>query len=152
VTAGPEITTLRLPGSGWLLQWRGDGFWRDLSAGQHQAEGDGAHVPDPDEWVRWTGDPQPQGHGGEWRGVTTWWLLHGELPGATTPTVELTDGTHPPVLLLGRLWACEWHAVAQPVTVRVEGERFELPFAEPHYRRPEPPEDQGHEPRGWFRP
>ncbi|MEU4221131.1 hypothetical protein [Actinoplanes sp. NPDC026623] len=70
-----------------------------------------------------------------WGGVTAWWLVYGELPGSTAPSVVLADGTRPSVLLLGRLWACEWHTVAQPATVCVDGERFDLPFREPFYRR-----------------
>lgn len=133
-SAAGDITTLRLPGSGWLLQWRSDGFWRELHESQHHAELDGSHVPAEDEWARWTGLTQPHARGGEWGGVATWWLVYGELPGSTAPSVVLADGTRPPVLLSGRLWACEWHAAAQPATVCVEGERFDLPFHEPFYR------------------
>lgn len=147
-----DITTLRLPGSGWLLQWRGDGSWRHLDELQHQAEVEGSHRPDDDEWVRWSGAARPQARGGDWGGVATWWLIYGELPGHATPVVELADGTRPPVLRLERVWACEWHAVAQLATVHVEGERSELPFAEPFYRRKRPedaPAPQADGP-GWF--
>jgi hypothetical protein len=137
-SAAKDITTLRLPGIGWLLQWRRDGFWRELNEIQHQSEFDGSHVPERDEWVRWSGLLQPQARGGEWGGVATWWLIYGELPGSMTPSVVLADGTRPPVLLLGRLWACEWRAVAQMATVHVEGERFDLPFFEPFYLRQDP--------------
>lgn len=130
-----DITTLRLPGIGWLLQWRSDGFWRDLNDAQHHDELSGSHVPAEDDWVRWSGFAQPQGRGGEWGGVATWWLIYGELPGGATPSVVLADGTSPPVLRLGRVWACEWRTAAQPATVRVRGEQFELAFAEPQYRR-----------------
>jgi hypothetical protein len=133
--AARDITTLRLAGSGWLLQWRSDGFWRELSDAQHRDELDGSHIPAEDEWARWSGLTPPQGRGGEWDGVETWWLLYGELPGTATPSVVLANGTRPPVLRLGRLWACEWHAPAQPVTVRVAGEQYDLPFTEPQYRR-----------------
>ncbi|GID58096.1 hypothetical protein Aco03nite_065000 [Actinoplanes couchii] len=146
---------LRLPGVDWWLQWRGDGFWRELSDLQHRDELNGVHTPDDDEWVRWSGLPQPQARGGAWSGTPTWWLVYGELPGSVAPTVELADGTRPPVLVLGRVWACEWRTHAQPGTVRVEGEQFELPFAEPFYRRPPSPTTgpgrQGQEPHGWFR-
>ena len=59
-----EIETRKLPGFGWILQWRGDGFWRDLDYAQH--EGPSAE----DEWVRWTGTARPQARGGDWGGVT----------------------------------------------------------------------------------
>ena len=80
----------------------------------------------------------PPGRGGDWGGVATWWSLFGELPGHVTPTVVLADGVRPPVLRLARLWACEWHAVAQAATVQVAGERFDIPFTEPFYRRQHP--------------
>jgi hypothetical protein len=54
-----EIATLRLPGVGYLLQWRSDGFWRELGDDQYRAETDGALVPAEDEWVAWTGFTQP---------------------------------------------------------------------------------------------
>ena len=131
-----DIATLRLPGIGHLLQWRSDGSWRELSDLQHHDELDGSHVPAEDEWARWSGLTHPQGRGGDWGGVVTWWLLFGEVPGSATPSVTLADGTRPPVLRLGRLWACEWRSVAQPATVRhAGGERFDVPFTEPFYRR-----------------
>lgn len=133
--AAGDIATLRLPGIGWLLQWRGDGFWRELNDAQHHDELAGSFMPSEDEWVRWTGRSRPQARGGAWGGVATWWLVYGELPGEATPSVGLADGTCPPVLRLGRVWACEWRSVAQPVTVSVASERFDFAFAEPQYRR-----------------
>jgi hypothetical protein len=133
--AARDIASLRLPGIGWLLQWRTDGFWRDLNDAQHHDELGGSHVPPDDDWVRWSGLAQPQARGGEWGGVETWWLLYGELPGSATPTVVLADGTRPPVLVLEQVWACEWRAVAQPVSVRVGAEEFDFALAEPQYRR-----------------
>lgn len=120
--------TLRMPGSGWLLQWRSDGFWRELHDAQHHDELNGIHVPFEDEWARWTGFALPHVRGGSRRGVVTWWFSYGELPGSAAPSVVLADGTRPPVLLLGRVWACEWRAVAQPGTVLVEGKPFDLPL------------------------
>ncbi|MGK5683103.1 hypothetical protein [Actinoplanes sp. URMC 104] len=153
-SAARDVATLRLPGIGWLLQWRSDGFWRDLSDAQDQDERAGVHTPAEDDWVRWSGHAAPHARGGAWGGTTTWWLVYGELPGSTAPTVELADGTRPPVLQVGRVWACEWHAAAQPVSVHVENERFDLPFIEPSYRRSmgavSESESQGRAARGWF--
>lgn len=132
-----RVDTLRLPGIGRLLQWRADGHWRELNDMQHEAEKDGSHIPGEDDWVRWSGAAQPQARGGEWGGGATWWLVYGELPTGATPEVELADGTRPPVPRVGRLWAAEWHSVAQPATVHVGAQRFDLPFFEPHYRRRE---------------
>ena len=125
MTGGPDaldITTLRLPGCGWVFQWRGDGFWRELSDLQHQDELNGVHMADEEEWVGWSGLPQPQARGGAWDGIPAWWLVYGELPAGTAPTVDVTDGTRPPVLVLGRVWACEWHA-PRPAGDREGGRR-----------------------------
>lgn len=135
-----EIATLHLPGIGHLLQWRSDGFWRELSDDQYRDEADGVFVPAEDEWVAWSGFTQPQARGGQWGGVSTWWLVYGELPrtraaGAVIASVVLEDGTRPPIHVLGNVWGCEWRAVAQPVTVRVAEQEFILPFLEPMYRR-----------------
>ena len=63
------------------------------------------------------------------------WLLYGELPDDAAANVVLADGSQPPVLSLGQLWACEWESTAQPATVHVAGNWFDIPFTEPHYRR-----------------
>ena len=123
-----RLLELELPGAGWWLQWRRDGFWRELNAAQHRDELDGLHVAGADDWVAWSGFVQPQARVGERDGGSTWWLLYGEMPDAATPTVVLDDGTRPPVHVLGRVWACEWRAAAQPVTVHVASQKFTLPF------------------------
>ena len=132
---GETVETLRLPGIGWLLQWRSDGCWRELSDAQNRAERDGAHAPASDEWARWSGSAQPQARGGGWDGTRVWWLLYGELPDDAAANVVLADGAQPPVLSLGQLWACEWESAAQAATVHVAGNKFDIPFTEPHYRR-----------------
>ena len=132
---GEHIQTLTLPGSGWFLQWRSDGFWRELNSAQHRAELDGAHVPAEDDWVRWSGTYHQQAKGGGWDGVPTWWLLYGELPANGTPSVVLDDGQRPAVLLVGKVWASEWLSAPQPATLHLDGRQFIFPFAEPHYRR-----------------
>ncbi|MFF5085398.1 hypothetical protein ACFY36_50875 [Actinoplanes sp. NPDC000266] len=133
----PQISTLPLPGIGRLLQWRSDGFWRELSETERG---------DEDDWAVWTGTAQPHARGGDWDGAA-WWMVYGELPGEEAPDVVLTDGSRPPVRVLGRVWACEWHAVAQPVTVRLPGQQFVLPFTEPAYRRHGRDTEPG---PGWF--
>jgi hypothetical protein len=136
ISPGETVETLRMPGIGWLLQWRSDGFWRELSDAQNRAERDGVHVPAEDEWACWSASTSPRGRGGGWDGSAVWWLLYGELPDdATLAGVVLADGSRPPVLRLGKMWACEWESVAQPATVCVAGDRFDVPFTEPHYRR-----------------
>ncbi|XVU29042.1 hypothetical protein ACQPZJ_18850 [Actinoplanes sp. CA-054009] len=129
----PQVSTLRLPGIGHLLQWRSDGFWRELNDLQHRDEAAGVFVPGEDDWAAWTGSPEPHGRGGDWDGAA-WWMLYGELPGEAPPEVVLESGPRPPVQVLGRLWACEWRAVAQPVTVHFPGRQFLLPFTKPAYR------------------
>jgi len=64
-------------------------------------------------------------------------------------SVVLEDQTRPPVHVLGNVWACEWLAVAQPVTVRVAEQEFVLPFLEPMYRRPGA--GTSAQDAGWFR-
>jgi hypothetical protein len=126
-----NVETLVLPASGWLLQWRGDGFWRELSPAL-----EGLHRPSVDGWVRWSGTYHRQARGGgRWDGVATWWLLYGELPEHATPSVVLADGQRPVVLRVGRVWACEWVTEAQPATLQLGGEQVTFPFTEPHYRR-----------------
>lgn len=130
------VTDLRLPGVGRVLQWRADGFWRELNDAQHRDEREGLFVPAGDEWVRWTGLHQPQAGGGGWDGTAAWWCVYGELPHGVRPEVVLAGRNRPEVLTVGRIWACEWFSPAQPATVRVGAGEFELPFAEPRYRRP----------------
>ena len=133
--ADRHVESLRLPGTGRLLQWRDDGFWRDLNDAQHRDELSGAHVPADDEWVPWRGVRRPQAWGGDWGGAPAWWMVYGELPGDAVPSVVLADGTCPPVVRVGQVWACEWRSAAQAASVRVDGERFAFAFSEPPYRR-----------------
>ncbi|GAA3344763.1 hypothetical protein GCM10020358_49300 [Amorphoplanes nipponensis] len=133
---GAEVQTLVLSASGWLLQWRSDGRWRELSDAQHESEVDGSQQPLEDEWVRWSGTFDRQAKGGaRWDGVATWWLLYGELPEDSTPIVVLADGQRPAVLQVGKVWACEWVSIAQPATLHLAGEQITFPFTEPFYRR-----------------
>lgn len=132
---GEEVRTLELPGSGWLLQWRGDGCWRELTSAQYRDERAGSHVPVDDEWVRWTGTYHQQARGGGWDGTPAWWVLYGELPGDEAPSVVLADGHRPAVRVVGKVWAAEWRSVAQPATLHLAGVRYDFPFAEPRYRR-----------------
>ncbi|MEV4349143.1 hypothetical protein AB0J83_32195 [Actinoplanes sp. NPDC049596] len=145
-----HVSEIELPGTGWWLQWRRDGSWRDLNDAQHRDEAAGLYAPADDDWAAWTGDPQPRARGGDWDGAPTWWLAYGELPAdGEVVTVVLDDGTHPAVHVLGRVWACEWRAAAQPAIVHVADQTFVLPFTEPMYRRWL---DEGPADDGWFRP
>ncbi len=148
ISGEPQVRTLLLPGIGYLLQWRSDGFWREVNDVQHRDEAAGVFVPGEHEWTAWTGFARPHARGGEWDGVAAWWMVYGELPGEQAPDVVLTAGTRPPVQVLGRVWACEWHAVAQPATVHLQGQQFVLPFAEPAYRGHGSDTVRG---PGWFR-
>ncbi|MEU4161698.1 hypothetical protein [Actinoplanes sp. NPDC026670] len=131
---GGHVQTLHLPGSGWILQWRSDGFWRDLNSAQHRAELDGSHVPAEDEWVRWSGTYHQQARGGGRDTMPAWWLLYGELPGGTVPSVVLDDGRRPAVLTVGKVWASEWLSVPQTATLHLDGGQFLFPFTEPPSR------------------
>ena len=129
------VETLDLPHSTWLLQWRSDRHWRALDQAQHQDEVAGLHEPLADEWAPWTGTcPPVTGRGGDhWDGTPCWWSLVGELPEADLPDVVLADGGHPPILTVGRVWACEWVSPVQHATVRLGGEEFVVPFRRPDY-------------------
>ena len=143
-----HVETLVLPGSGWCLQWRADGYWRELGGDQLRDEHAGLHVPDDDDWVRWSGTYHQQARGGGWDGVPVWWVLSGELPDETAPDVVLADGRRPAPHTVGRVWACEWLSVAQPATLHLAGGRYHFPFAEPMVRRSSPTIEG---PGGWVR-
>lgn len=123
----PKVETLVLPLSGWVLQWRTDGWWREVQPAQFRAEQAGEAVPD-DDWVRWTGKLIRAAKGGSGSGAPRWWLIYDELPLAEEPHVLLGDGTGPPIVILGRIWACEWFSPGQQVTVTVGRERWVVPF------------------------
>ncbi|SNY43936.1 hypothetical protein [Paractinoplanes atraurantiacus] len=111
-----DVQTLVLPKSGWVLQWRADGFWRDLSGLQYRDELDGRHRAAEDEWVRWSGTYHQQARGG--RGPEpAWWVTYGELTGDAAPSVVLADGRRPAVCVLGKVWACEWWSGPQEFAI-----------------------------------
>jgi hypothetical protein len=55
-------------------------------------------------------------------------MVYSELTSGTTPRVVLADGTVPAVVLIGRIWVCEWVSVPQPATVTVDAEQWVVPF------------------------
>lgn len=130
---GPSVETRFLPLSGWLFQWRADGYWRELNDKQHRAELAGGFVPGEDDWIRWTGSTQRMAKGG-WSLRPRWQLVYSELTPGAPPRVVLEDATEPPILQIGGVWMCEWVSTPRPVTVMVGSESWVVPFGRrPHY-------------------
>lgn len=123
------VQTLHLPMSGLRLQWRSDGFFREVLAGQWAQEESGEWIPAREEWVAATGPsyqmrmerrpgdpPEP-----------TWILLYGERAAEAMVSVRLADGSTPRVHVLGQVWGCEWIGLYQQATVSVGGEDWTTP-------------------------
>jgi len=128
-----ETLVLRL---GWRLQWREDGRWRCVNAGQLDAEASGELTPDEHDWRIWTGQAGAYLGGAELSeggGEPTWWLLYGEMPRVGDVRIHRPDGTLIPVRTLGRVWACEWHGVRQAVTVEIGDSSHVYDFPVRHY-------------------
>lgn len=115
----PSVQSLRLPGSRWVLQWRDDGRWRDVTTDQLADELLDRQPPSTDDWVPWTGDHGWQGRGGSVDGGPATFSLIGELPAEGDVEVRLADGSRPAVHTVGKIWGATWHAAPQPVTVLV---------------------------------
>jgi hypothetical protein len=117
-----RIDTLTTQFGRWRLQWREDGRWRQVDANQSAAEEVGEYTSEDGDWSIWTGAADgvtgraevPEG-----RDEPTWWLLYGELPAVGEVRVRSRDGTELPVRTVGRVWACEWHSLKEPVTVQI---------------------------------
>ncbi|MDX6254111.1 MAG: hypothetical protein QOJ11_445 [Frankiales bacterium] len=127
-----QVETLVLPLSGWVFQWRHDGWWREVDPDQYRDELAGVFTSSGDEWVRWTGTVHRLARGG-WALHPRWQMVYDELPEGCTPRVVLDDGTVPPIIVVGQVWVCEWVSVPQPATVTVGAEQWVMPFG----RRPE---------------
>lgn len=128
------IKFLELPAN-WRLQWRSDGHWRQVHAQHHRKEMAGLLVPgEAADWTPWSGREPLEGRGGgRWDGTPTWWSLVGELLDGAGVEVVLADGHHPPVLQVGRVWACTWVSPPQPATVRRGASEVTMPFYRPSY-------------------
>lgn len=122
------VDTVLLPLSGMRLMWHPSGFWRSIPSDQWGLEQTGEWLPDVTDWFRWTGG-NTNGLRGEYPpgyvDRPTWWMALGELPVAgVRVTVTLEDGTEPPVVIVGLIWACEWVSFYQPATVQVGDEEW----------------------------
>jgi hypothetical protein len=127
------LETLVLPLSGWVFQWRADGWWRELAPDQWRAELDGVFTPSGDEWVQWAGTVHRLAKGG-WSDAPRPFVVYSELVPGLVPQVVLADGGRPPIVRLGRIWVCEWVSLPQPATVTVGAEEWVVPFdRRPHY-------------------
>jgi hypothetical protein len=113
------VETLVMPLSGWVFQWRSDGWWRELSTDQHRDEAAGVRLV-----TAW---------------APTWWLVYGKLSDTGSPSVVLDDGRQPDVVTLGRLGISEWQSIPQAATVSVGESEWVVPFE----RRPAYPPSRG---------
>ncbi|PPK97979.1 hypothetical protein CLV92_102130 [Kineococcus xinjiangensis] len=129
-----DIKSLVIPTCDWVLQWRGDGYWRETHLQLHQEELAGRSTADELDWGKWTGQAAITGRGGSWDGSPTGWSLFGEVPegGGVDVHVRLTDGTEPTIHHIGWLWACWWHGLPQAASVEVGPRTISLPFTKPH--------------------
>ena len=121
------VERLRLSRSGWSLEWRHDGHWREIDPAQLADEQAGAFTPGEAEWGAWTAVETFTGRQVALAGSTdSVWVLYGEFRDEA-PVVVLRDGTQPLVATVGRLWACEWIGPAGTVEVRhTSGDRQKL--------------------------
>ncbi|MBB2903342.1 hypothetical protein FHR75_004184 [Kineococcus radiotolerans] len=128
------VKSLKLP-AGWRLQWRSDDHWRQVHARQHRVEMAGRLDPaEASDWTPWSGAEPLEGRGGgRWDGTPTWWSLVGELLDGAGVEVVLADGHRPPVLQVGRAWACTWVSPPQPATVHRGASELTFPFYKPDY-------------------
>lgn len=124
---GKAVQTLLLPLSQWVFQWRTDGCWREVDPEQYRDELAGVFRSAGEEWVRWTGTVHRLARGG-WSLHSRWQMVYSELNQDATPRVVLADGTLPPVVVIGRVWVCEWVSVPQPATVTVGAEEWVVSF------------------------
>jgi hypothetical protein len=115
-----------MPLSSWVFQWRDDGWWRELSASQHDDELAGRFSPSDDDWVQWTGTLYRQSRRHSAVLTTGWCLVYDELPRGCSARVVLVDGTEPPIVVLGGLWMSEWVGGGLPATVTVGTECWDL--------------------------
>lgn len=118
-----EAQTLRLPLSRWVFQLRGDGYWRELSSEQYEAELAGRFEPRSEEWVAPTElfrfNARAEWAPGSRPTELTWWLLYGNATDDTPLRVTLADGQQPVVRTFGPLWLCEWVSEWQAAVVSI---------------------------------
>ena len=133
--AGLRVVTLTMQFGWWRLQWCEDGRWRQVDTNQMEAEATGQLTPSEDDWSVWNGDDSVFGRAEvpEGRDDPSWWLLYGELPLVGAVRVWSRDGTLLPVRVIGRVWACEWQSLKQPVTVEIGNRRVVHEFMRRRY-------------------
>jgi len=86
------------------------------------------------DWTPCSGTEQLVGScGGPFDGAATWWLLVGELFEDAATEVVLADGRRPPVLQVGRVWACTWVSPLQSATVRRGTSELTFRYYRPSY-------------------
>lgn len=125
------VSTVRMMLSGWVFDWRADGYFRSASPEQ---------VADrvSADWIGWSGSSAGitstgQAHPGDYP-YPTWWQSWGQARPDEQVACRLADDTQLEVIRLGGLWICEWCSLAQQAFVRVAGGQVQrLEFIRPHY-------------------
>jgi hypothetical protein len=132
-----------MPLSGWVFQWRDDGWWRELSGSQHDDEFAGRFEPPGDEWVEWTGTLYHQSRAQSSVVTTGWRLVYDELPRDCSARVVLADATEPPIVAVGGLWMSEWVGGGLPATVTVGSDSWTLRPSRANFNSDAEPGSQG---------
>lgn len=136
--ANTGVTEKALPISGLQVQWRaGDRCFRV----RHPDPGHIMTEACEDEllWRQWSGRADMavgvSGALPEAGPDAGWWVVWGEYIGDAV-TVDLPDGTTPPVATIGGLWISEWSGPEQTAIVTTAQLRTEVRFAPPSYLSP----------------
>lgn len=119
------ISAIVLPGSGWIFEWRSDGWWRELGSDQRRDEASGKLTPGPDEWVRWSGEQHHQFLRRIDPSGRPWIVAYEETSPDHAEKAQITGAASAHMISLGgHLLICEWIDEGQPVTISHAGQRW----------------------------
>ena len=128
---GADYDELRLPTSGFRLQWRrAQNTWRALPDIYADDPAAAAEVDASEgSWQPWTGNAEnwvsSHFQAEAYERDTPWWLVFGELTAPDADVeVTLADQTTPKIERLGPLFAAEW--ISKPLQASVTRNRVTL--------------------------